>query len=209
MSAIKHLQKAPRSSSTRGFSTIRAFIYKRDDSMAMQHPVPAAFLEQIGDITVSFALLENMLQTLGGAFMKSDDAQIVLVELPFRSLRGVLYSLAKAHLGEGENLSKLASLLKRAGELEESRNQVTHSIWGAGDSSAVPTITRIKSTAKQKAGFKVLLEPWDIDQFRKLTCALLALVEDVQRFHRECLGVSMTREPGGIEAASTVPPLSA
>ena len=157
--------------------------------MALTHPVPAEFLKEIGEVTVGFALLENMIQGLGGALMQSDQAHVAFVEMSFRALRGVVFSLAKARLGDGEPLDELSALLRRAGALEEARNEVTHSIWAAGDKSP-PTITRVKRTAKQKQGFKARFEPWTIDRFSQLTTDLLGLADEIQRFHIRLQGIT-------------------
>jgi hypothetical protein len=116
------------------------------------HPVPDPLLARIGDITVSFALLESVMQSLAQTLLGrgSEIGQIVTVELSFQRLRALTANLYRANHGEDADFELLTTLLKRAADVEEKRNQITHSIWAAGDPG---TITRIKMTAKEKRGF--------------------------------------------------------
>jgi hypothetical protein len=120
--------------------------------ITLQHPVPAGLLTRIGDITVSFALLENAIQTLVGSLVKEHQriSQIITAELAFRNLRALAVSLYRERHGEDADFEVLRALMRRAGYLEEQRNQITHSIWAAGDSA--DTVTRIKTTAKEQRG---------------------------------------------------------
>jgi len=62
----------------------------------MHHPVPKEHLEQIGDITVSFALLENTMQDILALFLGGNRRiqQIVTAELSFKNLRILIISLS-------------------------------------------------------------------------------------------------------------------
>ncbi len=103
----------------------------------LQHPVPEKFLVHIGDITVSFALLESTIQSLIGSFIAEHQriGQIITTELAFRNLRALTISLYKERHGEDTDFGILRELMKRAADLEEKRNQITHSVWGAGDTA--------------------------------------------------------------------------
>ena len=52
--------------------------------------------------------------------------------------------------GEDADFAKLREFMRRAADLEEKRNQIAHCVWGAGDGP--DTVTRIKTTAKEKHG---------------------------------------------------------
>ena len=119
----------------------------------MQHQVPENLLRHIGDITVSFALLENTLQMVVHSLVASSQriGQIITAELGFKNLRALSISLYKERLGEGDKFDQFRALLRRAAEAEDKRNQTTHSLWAAGDSPE--TITRIKTTAKENMEF--------------------------------------------------------
>ena len=64
----------------------------------LQHPVPEKLLVHIGDIPVSFALVVSTI------------------------------SLYKERHGEDTDFGILRELMKRAADLEEKRNQSTHSV---------------------------------------------------------------------------------
>jgi hypothetical protein len=60
----------------------------------LQHPVPEDHLKAIGDITVSFALLESHIQNLIGSLIYEHQriGQIITAELSFKNLRALLIS---------------------------------------------------------------------------------------------------------------------
>ena len=76
----------------------------------LQHPVPPKLLTNIGDITVSFSLLENVLQMLVGALLREHQriGQIITAQLAFKSLRALVDSLYKEKYGEDEGLPSCA-----------------------------------------------------------------------------------------------------
>jgi hypothetical protein len=120
----------------------------------MKHPVPDEHLRHIGDITVSFALLEMAIQTLIGSLINEHQriGQIITAELSFKNLRALVLSLYRERHGTDEDYEQLKSLMNEAGEIEDIRNQIIHSVWGAGKDR--DHITRIKTTAKEKHGLK-------------------------------------------------------
>ena len=134
--------------------------------MALRHPVPDDHLRHIGDITVSFALLESTLQTLVHSLLGAGQrcGQVVTAEVPFRTLRAMAVSLYLERNGEDALYGSLRSLIQRAAEVEEKRNQVTHSVWGAGRDSA--SITRMKITAKERHGFRFSYENVSSDELQ-------------------------------------------
>ena len=118
----------------------------------IHHPVPPKLLVHFGDIMVSFAVLENTLQALIWSLVREHQriGQIITAEVAFKNLRALAISLYKARQDEDADFGTLKDLMKRAAEAEAKRNQLTHSLWGAGDSA--DTITRIKTTAREKRG---------------------------------------------------------
>jgi hypothetical protein len=119
-----------------------------------QHPVPESILARIGDITVSFALLELVVQNVAHAQLQVEHpfGQIVTAELSFRNLRALTMSLYRARHGEDANFEALRTMMARAAELAEKRNQITHSEWAAGRTPG--TVTRTKTTAKVNRGYR-------------------------------------------------------
>jgi signal transduction histidine kinase len=153
----------------------------------MQHPVPEKLLVHIGDITVSFALVENSFQTLIGSLIAEHQriGQIITAELAFRNLRALAISLYKERYGEDSDFPLLRDLARRAAELENTRNQVTHSLWGAGDMA--DTITRIKTTAKETHGIRFQFEQVRESDLARVAHELKLLAADVQSFWMKLL----------------------
>ena len=148
----------------------------------IQHPVPEKLLIQIGDITVSFALLESTIRLLTGSLVAEHQriGQIITAELAFKNLRAMTVSLYKERHGEDEDFSTLRHLMQRAAKLEEIRNQITHSLWGAG--SAADTITRIKTTAKEKQGIRFQFQQIRESDLADIAQKMKRLAGDVQAF---------------------------
>lgn len=151
--------------------------------MPLQHPVPESHLAAIGDITVSFALLESLMCSLTHDILESSHriGQIVTAELAFKNIRALAISLFLELHGETTELSTLRLLMKRAATLEEKRNQITHSLWAVGDTTE--TITRIKTTAKEAHGIRHQFEQMSVDDLRALAALISELAEDIQSFH--------------------------
>ena len=129
----------------------------------LQHPVPENHLKAIGDITVSFALLEFQIQNLIGSLIYEHQriGQIITAELSFKNLRALLISLYLERHGEDEDFNNLRDFMKRAGQAEEKRNQIIHSVWAAGKDK--DHITRFKTTAKEKHGIRFKFEEVSAD----------------------------------------------
>ena len=151
-----------------------------------QHPVPKALLELIGDMTVSFAILEFMIQGLFGSLIREHQrvGQILSAQLPFPRLLDATVSLYQDRHGEDSDYRQLKDLLRRAADIEQERNLITHSIWGA--SGAPDAITRIKITSRMKRGFQVRFEEYDavklrsfVDDIKTLDSEMLKLREDL------------------------------
>jgi hypothetical protein len=150
--------------------------------MPLQHPVPEQFLTRIGDITVSFALLEMTIQALAGSQLQESQriSQIITAELSFRNLRALVTSLYRERHGEAADFETLRELMKRAGQLEEKRNQITHSIWGAGKCPG--TVTRIKTTAKETRGIHFDFQDVSADDLDTVANEIKTLAEETQCF---------------------------
>jgi hypothetical protein len=143
-------------------------------------PVPEEHLKAIGQITVNFALLENTISSFVGMLISSDQrvGQIITAELSFRNLVGLLSSLYKHFVNESEKIEELDALLTTALTIEEKRNIVTHSLWGAGYTHE--TITRIKMTAKKAKGLRHQYEQMSAEDLSKIAERIAELSHDVQ-----------------------------
>lgn len=162
----------------------------------LKHPVPSKHLEKIGDITVSFALLENQIQffiwsLLGLTPRIQRIGQIITSELSFKKLRAVLISLYKETYGENDNYKKMRDLMNRAGKIEEKRNQITHSLWGAGKD--IDSVTRIKTTAKEKCGLRFKFECVTVNDLAKIAGDIKKLAAEIQDFNLALLDCKLKK----------------
>jgi hypothetical protein len=148
----------------------------------LQHPVPEEHLKHLGDITVSFALLESCLQNLAHSLLGSGQrlGQIVTAEISFKALRALTVSLYLERNGEDQNLDQFRDLMKRAAQAEEKRNQFTHSLWAVGNDLA--SITRIKATAKESHGIRFQFENVTNKELAEFAREIKVLAQDIQVF---------------------------
>lgn len=146
----------------------------------MQHTVPKDHLTEIGDMIVSFTLLESQIQSFIGSLIYEHQriGQIITAELSFKNLRALLISLYLERHGEDKDFENLRELMKRSGKIEEKRNQITHSIWAAGIDKN--HITRIKTTAKEKHGIRFKSEQFSVKD-------LSDIVNDIKGLNGELL----------------------
>jgi len=157
------------------------FLYGKNQSV-MQHPVSEKLLVQIGDITVSFALLESIIQILVGSFLAEHQriGQIITAELSFKNLRALTKSLYKERHGEDTDFGILRELMKRAANLEGKRNLITHSVWAAGDTA--DTVTRIKMTAKETGGLSFQVKKFGENDLKAVAHDLKELSAEILEF---------------------------
>lgn len=156
-----------------------------------QHPVPQNLLVQVGDITVSFALLESEIESLVGNLISHDQrmGQIITAELSFRNLRALLVSLYLHRFGKDSNYKQFRELIMRLGNIEAKRNVITHSLWAVGETA--DTISRIKTTATEKHGFKFDFETMSENQFVDIATEIKVLASDVQVFALMLAGIKI------------------
>ena len=131
----------------------------------LNHMVPKEHLACIGDMTVSFSMLEQniifvIMSLLGGSQRVS---QIITAELSFKQLCSLAINLYDENYGRNNDAFKgLKSLIGKARVIEDRRNQITHSFWGHGGDSPI----RFKVTAKQKVGLNFQQEIVSIDDLK-------------------------------------------
>jgi len=153
-----------------------------------QHPVPENILKHIGDIIVSFALIEYSIQILIWSLINEHQrlGQIVTAELSFNTLISLVISLYKdRHGNDDDDFEILGDLMKRANDLQDKRNRICHSIWGAGRKDG--SVIRFKTTAKQKAGIKLKYEEMGEATFAKMGTDMKVLAYDINHFRESLL----------------------
>jgi hypothetical protein len=143
--------------------------------------VPEPLLARIGDVTVSFALVEFAVRQVALLLLRADHGigRVVTAELSFRALRALIINLYRERHGEDADFESLRSLMGRS-DLEGKRNLITHSLWAAGKTK--DTVTRIKTTAKERHGVRSELVSVSSDDLRELADDLKQLADDIQRF---------------------------
>ena len=148
----------------------------------IKHSVPEHHLVHIGDMTVSFALLEAAIQILVWYLIgeRQSIGQIITAELSFKSLRALAISLYLERNGEDSDYPTLKAFMKKAATFEDRRNQITHSIWAAGKDSQ--SITRIKTTAKVKNGLQFQFKDVQVKDLANFVSDIEQLAEDIQIF---------------------------
>ncbi len=146
----------------------------------LKHLVPAEHLKCLGDIIVSFAMLESQIQSLIGSLLRDHQRihQIITAELSFKNMRALATSLFIERNGsDDEDYVNLKKLMIHAGQVEEKRNQILHSIWAAGRNK--DTITRMKTTAKEKNGIKFHFEDVSANDLEQFSTEIKTLAHDV------------------------------
>ena len=157
------------------------------ESLMIKHPVPTALLGHMGDMTVSFALLESQMQSFFGALIKEHQriGQILSSYLSFANLRAAILSLYKERHGEDGHFRELKDLMAEAGKIEEERNRITHSVWAAGGTPN--SITRVKITARESRGFHAAFETYDQSRLEEFVGNIRDLAERLLRFQIELM----------------------
>jgi hypothetical protein len=120
-----------------------------------------SLLEPIGRVTVNFAMLEQTvafgvwLLIVGNDSTEQRTAQILTAELSFKRLVDLYSCLYRHRFPESRRQAEVDGLCTKLRVMEERRNVLTHSFWGAG--GAAGQSTRLKITAKAK-GFRMQSE---------------------------------------------------
>jgi hypothetical protein len=162
-------------------------ILNAQGEVAVSHPLPPDILREIGDMTVSFAMLESTIQDLHNVLLTADHrvGNIVASQLSFARLRTVTLSLMIHRHGKGQLFESLKSLMGLAAQIETERNAITHSVWGL---DADDSIVRIKATCREARGFDVGIKRYDAtalhafnDDIRRLTLKVQRLNESLPK----------------------------
>ncbi|MBN3761162.1 hypothetical protein [Burkholderia sp. Ac-20365] len=133
----------------------------------------------IGDITVSFTMLESVVQSLVHTLLglKATKGQAVTAELSFKNLRALAASLYIERHGAGPKTVDFAKLIQRIRSVEEQRNQITHSVWAGNDAGQ---IVRIKTTAKEGRGVEMKHHEVTVSDLTKISTEIKRLASEVQ-----------------------------
>ena len=132
-------------------------------------------LAEIGRVIVQYSQLEAALHSL--VVMLIDDyehiTRIIPAQLSFQQLRDLIVSLYRERHGEDRDLESIQSILAEAAGFKGDRDKIAHSRWvNAGCASLV---TRVKSVAKEKCGYKTSVENLSVDNLSSLADSIHAL----------------------------------
>jgi hypothetical protein len=153
----------------------------------IRHTVPTSTLIHIGDMTVSFALLEAQIRALAGSLIKEDLYTIsILTNAPsFRQLRAATLALYKHRHGDDNDCKTLQALITQAGKIEEERNTITHSLWSIGDQPN--EIRRVKAAPEKAKGFQFKVETYDDKRLKAFVDEIMTLIDQFLRFQGDLL----------------------
>lgn len=159
------------------------FWYSNKKPTILQHPVEEEHLKHIGDIIVSFAMLESTIQSLLGSLVYEHQriGQIITAELSFAKIRALLISLYLERHGEDNDFKTFKTLMNRAKTIEDKRNQLVHSVWVSGKD--INTITRVKTTAKETHGIRFHWEDITANHLKRIASDIKVLAFDIRKFH--------------------------
>jgi hypothetical protein len=153
-----------------------------NDTIKRAQPTPPEYLQRIGKITSSFAMLEQVVAFLIWTIISDDSVvgQIITAELNFKQLLSLLSSLYRHKRSNETKINELEHLLKRAMQVSDKRNVICHSIWGAGDAAA--SITRIKTTAKIAKGLRRQFQQTTVKDLDSIIQEIQDVIEDISAF---------------------------
>jgi hypothetical protein len=147
-------------------------------------PVPDDILSAIGAVTVSFGLLEHQVGLLAGSMLGQPPlvCGAITSALSFRKLCGLVVDLAEMNFADDDARRQgFVELIKRARPLEEDRNRISHSLWGAGRTDGA--VTRIKATpSRAKEGFHLKTEDHSAASLHEIANRMNVLSTDITNF---------------------------
>ncbi len=145
----------------------------------VQHPVPETHLKAIGNIAVSFALLETLLASTLHLFIGAAQpiGHMVTAQLSFKRMVDLLGALIQARFKNHDELAEWTPLIKRLHRAEVERNIIMHSFWVAGNSQG--TITCVKTTARSPQGLRHQFKTMRVEGLDNIAETLLRLTGDL------------------------------
>ena len=146
--------------------------------------IDRSLLEPIGEVTVNFAMLEQVLTSgtwlllFGNSAQEQRTGQIVTAELSFR--RNVeLFSCLFKHRFPEKGDADIKTLRSKLLALEEKGNVTTHSFWGAAGEPGYST--RIKITAKAR-GIAFQFQKTSREEIATLANEIAEVASELQDF---------------------------
>ncbi len=113
----------------------------------MKHSVSQKHLASIGDVVVSFNLLEQFYHMITWGILTDSQelGRAVTAKMSFRKLREIALELYKKKNGEDGLYSEFLILKKKVDKIEDERDRIVHDLWmGVGGE-----LSKIQTTMKQ------------------------------------------------------------
>jgi len=138
----------------------------------LETKVPNEILTLIGDITVSFAILESLVKDQVDSLLGAEErlAQTITARLKLWEACELVLLLYLERYGEDEAYKNLKNLIQSVKKVSKERNDIIHSIWKPGQTANIAS--RIAVTSKSNRGVQVEIK--DISK-KKLTDTLLEI----------------------------------
>jgi hypothetical protein len=157
------------------------------------HVLTDAFLVQVGDIIVSFALLEETMRHVIQVILPQSAASpyapsIVTAGMSFKQLCTVAVSLCLDRFGKNNSRTEeMRRLVKQCHLAEDQRNAIAHSYWGGSgwDGENNVDFSRLKITAREKHGWVMHSEAFRESDLAEIAASIHELITRVGNFRWE------------------------
>lgn len=147
------------------------------------HLIPPDALQALGDVVVSFSILEHYMKALTAVLIGVDAgvSSILIAQLTSADLRSTLASLWRERGELRVSEEQLHDLLRRAGDAEAKRNNIMHSLWVMNQDTG--NAVRLKVRVRQKkSGRDVQQEEYTAEQLHSFARELRQLAFDFQQY---------------------------
>lgn len=143
--------------------------------------------ERLGRIAFNFSNLELVLSCFVTKLI-SDDSKIgaiVTSEMSFQNLLKAFDSLSQYKITDSEQLIAIRDLIKQINTAEQERNTVLHSAFASLDPNNTNEVIRLKVTAKQGKGLRIVSEKVDIEKLKQQSNNLVQLMIELQSIYKK------------------------
>jgi hypothetical protein len=144
---------------------------------------PPGYLIGLGKLVANFQSVEIAIALIVWGLIAEEQqvGRIITSQLSFSKLLDVGSSLLRYRVGDDhEVVAELEGLLRRASEVEQKRNRLTHSAWAVGDDGE--EVVRLKWTARRGQGLRQQEGSVAVDELKDAVSQMRDLVGDLVRF---------------------------
>jgi hypothetical protein len=155
--------------------------------------VRESYEKALGALVINFSLLHYLLEDFSHEVFAISEktASIVLSDLPFTSMIKKLRACVKHRMPSESDRKEFLSILKRAEQTAEQRNELMHALWIVNEGRPVFCYRRRKKAQSQAppiGEIKAHSQAPSISEVNALTRSILPLLIDLNKFtERETL----------------------